>query len=397
MKLWITIFALFTTFCLSAQKTFIRTNSELEFRRIVDSLRTDFKTKIESKQKNFLNVVNTQIVYMEKDTFQVFTPTERATALFLANDYPSLLNDIVERLDCHYFYRSRDYKRAKIKFFWKIFNSNVGEIYFINDLDHERENIIDSINHSALDSDEKDFLKLYLASILLHQDLRRFDADQLNRDAEIFLEKYKNSKYSEYVENVIYIKLKPMNFGMGFGLFSGYNTLNGNISSYFKNNIPIGVNMELGYKRILLKGEFSASLSQHLKKSFDYKNNILTADSTHCLIDGSLNVGYALLDKTKYTLTPFIGIGRQSISLSKNIDMLFYSTLNFGVDLDWKYSNKIYFGIIYEGQDKMSWHLRLRLGYTQLKNEDSRFNGSLIYTKIEIGFYSNTMKRIRWK
>lgn len=85
MKLLITILALFTTFCLSAQKTFIRTNSELEFHRIVDSLRTDFKTKIESKQKNFLNVVNTQIVYMAKDTFQVFTPTERATALVFQN------------------------------------------------------------------------------------------------------------------------------------------------------------------------------------------------------------------------------------------------------------------------------------------------------------------------
>lgn len=321
-------------------------------------------------------------------------------ALFLVNDFKSLLSDVILGADFHNNIPRRGLKPKKFEFPRLIYH--LKEINILPDLNNEKDNIILAINQSSLKADEKDFLKLYLTSILAYTDLRQFDTEQMKKQCSEFLSTYPKSEHYEYVEKVLFIRLETSKIGIGVSISSGYGILNGNISKYLKNQVPIGFDIDFGYNKFLIKTELSPSFTRHLKEFFEYKDYIWSTDSMSFMIHGNLNLSYVVLDNSKCRISPYLGIGTHGVNLTDDIDnMLFKPGLNVGVDLDWKFANTNFYGNFYETfdavKDKTYWYLRFKLGYSQFNNADSRFIGSMLYSKIEIGFYSNPAKRIKNK
>ncbi|HEX3008968.1 MAG TPA: hypothetical protein VHO90_15295, partial [Bacteroidales bacterium] len=270
------------------------------------------------------------------------------------------------------------------------------------DLEKESNAINASIRQSALMDDEKDFLEMYLYSILAYTDLKDFDTEQMKSYAENFLERYPSSYFVPYVNNVLLVDLKTSNFGFGAGFFTGFNFLSGNISSYFKSYLPLGLNVELGYKNLILKGEVSSSFSKLTNESFEYKNITWSSDSTPYILSGNINVAYRVLNTPRYKIAPFAGFGSHAINLSEKADkLLFRPGFQAGVDFDWQFAEANNYGDYYDAfssiKNYTSWYLRVRLGYAQYRNDDSRFNGSMIFTRIAVGFYANPAVRINKK
>lgn len=394
MKYFFSILFSFLTISLASQN-FVRSISDIHFNNIMDSLRSDFDKKILSYDTRIVRTLNTQIIHLGEDTFMVFLPAERAIALFLSENYSQLLKDVTERYDYHYFTRSRDFIRKKAEF-----PPNLKEVDLLPELSKNEDNIILKINQSALGEDEKHFLELYLASILSHVNLRSFDTELMKERCQLFLTTFPASRYFDYVDKILYIRQKTMNFGIGAGVFSGYNILRGPVSDYFSNYMPLGASIELGYKKLIVKGDLSTSIFGNIRESFVFRNDKWANDSTPFLTDINANLAYVIYNRTKTRITPYVGVGSHGINLTANNDNIrFKPNLNCGIEVDWKFADDNSYDTYYDAfnsvNDKTYWHLRFRLGYSQYKISDDRFGGSMIYTKFELGFYSNPAKRIR--
>lgn len=397
MKFSLTIAVLLFSFSLSAQRIF-RVDSDVHFRAVIDSLRNDFKSRIEARDKKVLITLSSQIVYSLHDTVSVFFPSERAIAFYLTGNYKALLTDVLKRVDYHYTTRARDFKRPEFHF--PTNNEYRVDIDLIAELVKDQEQVELMLHGANLKDDELEFLQLYLNSILAYRNLRDFDTEQMNKDCDMFLSTHPNSPYREYVEKVLNIRLKTMNLGIGAGVFTGFNFMGGNIGDYFRNYFSVGPTLELGYKKILVKAEIAPSFSRNPKQTFIYKNNFWSTDSTPFAVNGNLNLAYIVLENEKFRVIPYAGIGTHRIHLNDNADnMVFRPNLNCGLEIDWKFAADNKYGTYNEafssGKGNTNWHLRFRLGYSQFRNADPRFNGGMIYTKIEIGFYSNPARRIK--
>jgi hypothetical protein len=396
MKLFFLVIAFFLTVGVNAQRV-LKVDSDIVLHETIDSLRKDLNSKVQKNDKNLVSTLNTQILYLGQDTLHVFFPAERAISLFITGNFSILLNDISAGIDYHYNTRSDNYKRHEFHLL------TPGEYHEVDDLlailNRNVENINLMMNRSVLSDDELSFLDLYLKSILAYNDLRKFDTGKMKSDCHDFINNYPNSPYNEYVDKVLFIRLKTQNFGVGAGVFTGYNNLGGEISDYFRNFISVGVTLEGGYKRMLVKAEFAPSFSQDLRQTFNYKGNTWSADSTPFIINGNVNLGYVLYDTPKYRFTPYIGAGYNGARLADGINMQFQTGLNCGVEVDWKFAEDKRYGSYQEAfhsaSNNTNWHLRLRLGYSKFQNRDSRFSGYLLYTKIVIGFFSNPSRKVK--
>lgn len=396
MKLFFLFVAFFVTTAINAQRL-INAESDVVLHETIDSLRKDFKNKLERKDKNLLNTLHTQIFYLGHDTLEVFFPSERVAGLFLTGNFRILLSDVSEGLDYHYSSRPDNYKRKRINLL------SPGEYQEETDmpalLSRNLENINLQLEQAMLADDELSFLKIYLKSIIAYTDLRKFNTEQMKDDCQEFINEFPNSEYRDYLDKVLFIRRKTQNFGMGAGVFAGYNNLGGNISEYFRNYLSVGVSVEGGYKRILLKTEFAPSFSRELRQTFNYKGNIWSADSTPFIINGNINLGYVTYDSPKYRFTPFVGAGYNGARVADGVNMQFRTSFNCGVELDWKFAEdnryNTYEETFHSAASITNWHLRLRLGYSKFQNSDPRFGGYLLYTKVEIGFFSNPSRKVK--
>lgn len=386
----------FLSISLNAQRI-IKVESDIALHETIDSLRKDFKNKIEVRDVNLIRTINTKILYAGGDTLQVFFPAERAIAFIITGNFRMLLNDVAEGVDFHYNNRTKAYKHPDLHLL------SQGEYHeetdLIQVLNRNVEYIYSLLNKSILPDAEQSFVQLYIKSILAYNNLRKFDTEQMKSDCQNFLSQYPASPYSEYVEKVLYIQLKTSNIGFGAGVFTGYNNLGGGISDYFRNYVSVGVNVEGGFKKLLLKAEFAPSFSRELKQTFNYKGNIWSADSTPFIINGNVNLGYITYDSPKYRFTPFVGLGYNGARVADGANMQFRTSFNCGIEMDWKFAEdnrySTYEEAFHSASSITNWHLRFRLGYSKFQNSDPRFNGYLLYTKLEIGLYSNPSRKIK--
>lgn len=378
----------------------IKVNSYLEMQSIVDSVRAKLNYEVGRKDKKALLILNKQIVFNEKDTFQIFYPSERAIALFLIHDFKSLLDNIIEGFDYHYNFSTKHFKKINKKYLRFYFYNNIQSVT-LQELQKESKNIIDSIKSTNLSNDEKEFLFIYLKSILSYVDLSKFNTDSMLIDIEKYLNKYPYSKYYDYTCNNLYIKYEKINFGIGIGFFSGYSIVSGKTSNYFNNYIPIGSTLEGEYFNFLIKCIVSPSIINHSKKSISYNNAIWPKGTKTFLANGSLNIGYSLYKTEKIKLCPYIGLGITGINLSndkKRKAILYDPNFNIGIDYDWIFSTYNSYGNYYEtfktSKEENNFYLRFRLAYSYLNKKDKIYNGSLFRAQIELGAFSVFAKRI---
>ena len=386
---------------LHAQRTYVTVYTRNGLTDTLNLLRESFFEKQKGRDTTLVEILNTRVV-SGTDTFQIFMPSERAVALFFIHDYKMLFADVVEKIDFHCFDIPRDVKAKKPVYFYYL-SPFVSFPWIdpdaVKKLGEEKTEIKEDIDQSSLTRSEKDFLLLYLESILAYNDLERFDWDTMGSRSDAFVAGTADSIQKDYVNNILNMKMETRKFGAGFAFSTGMNFLSGNITHYFKTPISFGGQLEAGYKGFMLKMDLSESFPRHVRDTFSYRGVLLSKDSAGAFVFRNLSMAYNIIDNKEFRFSPFAGVCLPGISVSNKVSNTYEPAVNVGFDLDWKFaeikSYRSYSEIINNRFSNAYWFVRLQVGYTQLKNSDSRFNGNMVYLKFAVGTFSNRAKRLK--
>lgn len=136
--------------------------------------------------------------------------------------------------------------------------------------------------------------------------------------------------------------LIPGQEGFAFEFFSGYGIFNGTLQDNYSNSVPLGVAVDLCIKKfeIYLRGYAGFNKT---KVDLDYSTGAYEKRSPTRVFLPEVSLGYVVLDRDRYKLSPYAGIGVMHISPpSINTDKISglkeisYSsfTCNFGANFD---------------------------------------------------------------
>jgi hypothetical protein len=174
--------------------------------------------------------------------------------------------------------------------------------------------------------------------------------DTLNRSADNFLNTYPESEYNNFVKQNIRFKLVPNNWGFACEFFSGYGIFTGKIHNNFTNNIPLGAAFDICFKRFELYLRDYIGFN-NTKKDLDYSTGTYKKKSPTRVFLPEASFGYAALDRDRFKLAPFVGIGWLNVcppssktNKIQELNEISISALfcNFGTNFDLKFGKKDY-------------------------------------------------------
>lgn len=164
------------------------------------------------------------------------------------------------------------------------------------------------VQRSALTTPEKELLILYWDAILLYLEGEKTLSLDINKKARAYLDKYPDTKYKNFIENLSRIKriVQPNGVTLGFALGKSYPV--GVIDSYL--NTDFAFEFVMGYT---LKGwDFQLGYRLH---SFEYRgakypdhiDTIQIKQGSSLEYDGfALKIGYTVFGKEWFRVQPFI-------------------------------------------------------------------------------------------
>lgn len=260
-------------------------------------------------------------------------------------------------------------------------------------------NILDS----SLDTQQKDFLLLYLNYMVSGEPLMKMDQEEVNEMANLFMETYPESPYEEYLRNNIRYQYVPNDWGLGVEFFTGYGLLTGDLSGQYSNTVIVGFDFDLEYKKFTLYLRGYIGIGK-LKRDREFSTGIWEKGATSNIGIPEASFGYAVLDNKTVKLSPFAGIGGIEITAPQpDIDKYpeledasLYSTvytlgINLDVKLGWDTSAHLMYNV---PKDKSYWFLRVRYGYTLPQLNEVGHNGNIHHITIGIGGVYRGMKRV---
>jgi len=395
-KFLILFFVSIVSFHSYAQKTYIHTNSAYDVMQITREMCDEFHELWTQSDPKSIEIANRLILWRDKRLIYLVPLGSKTMLSYYFCDFEGILKDVMEGFDYHHYITDKKIKRKSVR---PPHHTRL-ECYPVNVFEkvlQKRDSIITVLHESTLQPNEKDFLVLYLKTILEQKEII---PEQMNRECDAFLTKHPDSEYALYVNRILNIEYKTRDIGLGTGFFFGYHFLGGNISNYMKPPMSIGAYIDVAYKRFILKPDITVAPYRHNKKGFNYQDVTYTSDSSSFFISGNLNAGYILWDNSNFRVTPFLGIGKQTFAFGRGDARVIYKTnLNIGAEFEWKFSHfkippEVYFAHFYNQKVKTYWALFLRLGYSNLNFSDPFFGGSMFYMKIGIGFNGNNAKRV---
>ena len=202
-----------------------------------------------------------------------------------------------------------------------------------------------TIDAATLSNEEKAFLKLWLYALLFTPERVDNEAEmtELNAMADTFLENYRESDYADYTRRFIRYRFRPGNWGFGYELFLGYNTLTEGLNRHFGNSVAGGFAFNMLYRDFELSLRFNYA-SAKTKREVIHRDIIWPTDVGGYLVGADLSLQYPLYQSRDLKLMPFVGIGGMGIGPTdaeiKNHpeldDFRELSTLNYLVGLELK-------------------------------------------------------------
>lgn len=202
-----------------------------------------------------------------------------------------------------------------------------------------------TIDAAALNNEEKAFLKLWLYALLFTPERVDNEAEmaELNGMADTFLESYSGSDYGDYTRRFIRYRFRPGNWGFGYELFLGYNTLTEGLNRHFGNSIAGGFAFNVLYRDFDLSLRFNYA-SAKSRREVIHQDITWPADVRGYLVGADLALHYPLYQRNNLKLMPFVGIGGMGIGPTdveiKNHpeleDFKELSTLNYLVGMELK-------------------------------------------------------------
>ena len=228
--------------------------------------------------------------------------------------------------------------------------------------------IYKQIEASKLTDEDKDMLKLTLNDIFdnsnIPQNMQQKAQDDINKQCDSYLSKYKNSKYEHYVRNQVRKVYKQADWAFGEEGSFGYMNTQGKTRNYLSDGFGFAFGFDGYYKRLAMFLRASLFINQ-VKSNIPFEDfSTLYAGTSANLGIGEFSLGYTAIDTKKIAFTPFVGIGGNFLDPSdytiendpglKNKELASFCYLA-GVNCDIKFKNT------YNNPSYSA--LRLRLSY----------------------------------
>ncbi|PKD20225.1 hypothetical protein APR41_14685 [Salegentibacter salinarum] len=265
---------------------------------------------------------------------------------------------------------------------------------------NELEKLEEKILTSGLNEEEKDFLLLHLNYMISGQPLNTLTQDEINKMADLFLEKHPTGKLTDLVKSNIRFRFEASNWGFAFDFFMGYAVQNGALSSQFSNGFALGHGFDVEYKKFSLYLRnyigFTKTLEEMEVEAVGWQKDMRLIQYLP-----EASIGYSVVDNNKLKLSPFAGIGGVAFSPTESdinnrpeledSQVGFVTAYTLGANLDFKLGWNT--GAIFPN-NKTYWFLRCRYGYTMPQmGSYPGYEGNIHYFNIGIGGVFRAIKR----
>lgn len=259
------------------------------------------------------------------------------------------------------------------------------------------------IHFSDLSESEKEILKLNLDYLLIDSNQPSETQENLNVQANKFLADYPNSKYEDYIRKNIRVQLLPSKWGFAFEFFSGYGFFTEDLKSSFNNSIPIGIALDIEYKRCVLYLRNYIGFSK-TKNNIPFESGTWVKDAQARVFLPEASFGYILLDNKYVKLVPFLGISSADISPTthdvekipeyEDVGLSFTTTYTSGLNMDLKLG-KPNTALVSNGPEQSYRFVRIRYSYNspQFSWKYTGFNGNIHSITIGIGGFGRALRR----
>ncbi|MFW5657787.1 MAG: hypothetical protein ACOC0C_09225 [Bacteroidota bacterium] len=266
----------------------------------------------------------------------------------------------------------------------------------------QKQTILASLENTALADYQKEFISLYFDYLLIQSEIESFDKEELVSRAKTYLEKYPHNPYTSFVEENINLSYRTSDFGIGSGLFAGANVFTEPLSNQFSGGVPVGGFFDLAYKRLYLYLQFNGSFGSKVRETFTYENEPWEDNTRTTIATGGGSLGFTIIDKEKYSITPFVGINSVTISSfirSEDRDEITlkvsdFPVLHSGINFDYKIKHQASITSYHErfiaDHDKTYWNIRFRAGFMapQFNADYPELEGNLFYVGVGVGIFT---------
>lgn len=189
-------------------------------------------------------------------------------------------------------------------------------------------------------------------------------------------------------------------------LFAGYEFYTGELKSSFRDNVPVGLAFDLGFKDLVF--DFRGNSGTGKTQKDLYINGRQWSEGEN--IESGLlemTLGFKIFESRMIKITPFGGISFNFIlppeddiennPQLKDVGLESATTYTLGINLDYKLGG---ISFPYNSKTKIErnyWYLRLRYGYNmpQFSQNYSGFSGNFHYITLGIGVWKRGVKERR--
>lgn len=264
--------------------------------------------------------------------------------------------------------------------------------------------LVHFLKQSDLDDLEKDFLELYLNWVIFSPNSPRESmyaeaVEEINMQADAFLDKYPDSIYDKYVRQRIRFVLALSNWGGGYSIEAGYLAMQNSMAKQFKDGFIMHLALTGSYKKTYLQLGFNLGTSTTLV-DFPFQDITWNKGSHVVIVGADVSLGYEIFNKNRWSLTPFAGIGvlnfsagAKEIQEEKKLEDLSYSAPNYsaGVNISYVVSGDKHPAF---GYNESKGLINLRYTYNIPKfNKDKVMNGAMHW--ITLGWGGHGRPQVR--
>ncbi len=258
-----------------------------------------------------------------------------------------------------------------------------------------------SIDHAELNDEEKEFLKLWLYSLLFTPDKvdDEPEMEEVNTRATAFLDQFQESDYADYTRRFIRYRFRPSNWGLGYDFYLGYNMFTGGLSDHFANRATFGFAFEILYKEITASVRFNYSGTE-TRQAITHRGITWPQGIKGYAVGADLAFQYPVLQNQKIKLSPFVGIGGMGIGPNETEldefpeleDFKELSSFNYLAGVDFKLN-------AWNKEVDLSRHgggyvgLRYTYYFPNYHNRYELLNGNMHMITLTVGSFVRPMKR----
>lgn len=337
--------------------------------------------------------IKNSLLLAENEKYLTFYPYETWLLLYSVGDYDELLYYLNQ-----YDQETGEKLKLKIKPAPDELEANLQAWVRKN-----RTGIENDIRKQVDNAEKRDFLILNLRYLTGGKDYPDITRESLNADADTFLMKHPDSKYSYFTRQYIRYKMVPSKWGLGYEFFSGYGMGTGNLHRNFSGHVPFGVAFDVMYTNWTLYLRNYIGIGS-TRADIPVNGTIWPSATKANTYIPEVSLGYVLPLKSRLQLSPFAGVGALMVSPTESQkDDSYYNQVGTLGSFAWMtgLNMDIRLGKYRSGYPMVSyneqafWILRIRYGYVAsgLAKQYPGLSGNMHYITVGIGGVGRQVKR----